>query len=204
MRKIADIAREMGDGDIRLTVWQNFLISGVPEAKVAAAEAALREIGLSARATSVRAGLVACTGIKGCRFAASDTKGHAEEIAAYLEPRITLDTPLNIHLTGCHHSCAQHYIGDIGLIGARVSVNDDGDTVEGYHIHAGGGFGPDATIGREVMQDVKAEDAPKIVERLLRFYMRERSGPSETFLAFTRRTETARLRAAALEEVGRE
>ena len=55
--------------------------------------------------------------------------------------RSPLDPPVNIHLTGCHHSCAQHYIGDIGLIGARVPINDDGDTVDGYHIFVGGGFG---------------------------------------------------------------
>ncbi|MBI4723979.1 MAG: NirA family protein, partial [Rhodomicrobium sp.] len=204
MRKIAQIAREMGDGDIRLTVWQNLLISGVPESKIAAVEAALEEAGLSARATSIRAGLVACTGNKGCRFSPSDTKGHAEAIAAYLEPRIAMDSPVNIHLTGCHHSCAQHYIGDIGLIGARVAVSEEGDTVEGYHLHAGGGFGPDAMIGREIMRDVKAGDAPKLIERLLRFYMRKRSGPSETFVAFTRRCEIAELQAAAREETGHE
>ena len=34
MRAIAEIARECGDGDIRLTVWQNFLLSGVPDARV--------------------------------------------------------------------------------------------------------------------------------------------------------------------------
>ena len=59
----------------------------------------------------------------------------------------TLDTPVNIHLTGCHHSCAQHYIGDIGLIACKVPINEDGDTVEGYHILVGGGFGPDAALG---------------------------------------------------------
>jgi ferredoxin-nitrite reductase len=203
MRKIAELAREMGDGDIRLTVWQNLLISGVPEAEVPTVKAALEEIGLSARATSIRAGLVACTGNSGCRFAASDTKGHAEAIAAYLEPRLAIDSPVNIHLTGCHHSCAQHYIGDIGLLGARVSVSEEGDTVEGYHIYAGGGFGPDAKIGREILRDVKAEDAPKIIERLLRFYLRERSSPSETFLVFSRRTGTEALQ-AAMEEPGHE
>ena len=36
MRGLAAIARELGDGDIRLTVWQNLLISGVPTGKVAA------------------------------------------------------------------------------------------------------------------------------------------------------------------------
>ncbi len=68
-----------------------------------------------------------------------------------------LDSPINIHLTGCHHSCAQHYIGDIGLIGARVAINDDGDTVDGFHIHVGGGYGPDAAIGREIYRDVKSD-----------------------------------------------
>ena len=48
---------------------------------------------------------------------------------------------MNIHLTGCHHSCAQHYIGDIGLLGAKVAVDADGEeTVEGYHVYVGGGF----------------------------------------------------------------
>ena len=37
MRGLARIAAEFGDGDIRLTVWQNLLISGVPEDRVAAA-----------------------------------------------------------------------------------------------------------------------------------------------------------------------
>ena len=36
---------------------------------------------------------------------------------------------MNIHLTGCHHSCAQHYIGDIGLLACKVAASEDGDTV---------------------------------------------------------------------------
>ena len=78
MRGIAKIAHDLGDGDIRLTVWQNLLISGVKDENVATAVAALEAIGISTKATAIRAGLVACTGSKGCRFAASDTKGHAE------------------------------------------------------------------------------------------------------------------------------
>jgi ferredoxin-nitrite reductase len=195
---LARIARDMGDGDIRLTVWQNLILSGIPEARIAEAEEALKGLGLAASATSVRAGLVACTGNTGCRFAASDTKGHAEAIAAYVEPRVTLDGPINIHLTGCHHSCAQHYISDIGLLGARVAVSEEGDTVEGYHVYLGGRFGPNAVIGRELLRDVKAEDVPKTIERLLRFYMRDRLGQSESFQAFTQRRDLAALRAAAV------
>ena len=116
----------------------------MPDDEGRAGRSAIAALGLSTKATSIRAGLVACTGSTGCRFAAAHTKENAEEIAHWCEARVALDTPVNIHLTGCHHSCAQHYIGDIGLIGARVAINDDGDTVDGYHIHVGGGFGPEA------------------------------------------------------------
>jgi ferredoxin-nitrite reductase len=195
MRGLAQIAREFGDGDIRLTVWQNLLISGVPEHRVEAAEAAIESIGLATKATPIRAGLVACTGNSGCRLALSETKRHAEEIAHWCEARVQLDGPLNIHLTGCPNSCAQHYIGDIGLVGAKVQVSDEGDTVEGYHVHVGGGFGPDAMCGRELYRDVKAEDAPKTVERMLKVYLAHRASAQESFSAFTRRNEIEALRA---------
>ncbi|MBB6306990.1 NirA family protein [Xanthobacter tagetidis] len=196
MQGLADIAVRLGDGDIRLTVWQNLLISGVPDASVAAATAAIEALGLSIAASPLQAGLVACTGAKGCRFAAADTKGTARAIQAYCESRLALDGPVNIHVTGCHNSCAQHYIGDIGLIGARVPVNDDGDTVDGYHILVGGGFGSAAAIARELYQHVKAEDAPLVVERLLKSWLDHRAA-GETFAAFTRRLDPDALKALA-------
>jgi ferredoxin-nitrite reductase len=195
MRGLGKVAQEFGDGDIRLTVWQNLLISGVAQARVGEAEAAIAALGLSTKATSIRAGLIACTGNAGCRLAMSDTKGHAEAIAQWCESRVQLDTPLNIHLTGCPNSCAQHYIGDIGLLGTKVQVSDDGDQVEGYHIHVGGGFGPDALCGREIYRDVKAEDAPETIERMLKSYLAHRAAPHESFTAFTRRHEIDALKA---------
>jgi ferredoxin-nitrite reductase len=194
MRGLAKIAADLGDGDIRLTVWQNLLLSGVPDDKVALVQAAIAALGLTTKATSIRAGLVACTGSTGCRFAAAHTKEQAEQIAAWCETRVTLDTPVNIHLTGCHHSCAQHYIGDIGLIAARVAINEDGDTVDGYHVLVGGGFGPDAALGREIYNDVRAEEAPRTVERILKGYLAHRSD-DETFLAFSKRHDTEALKA---------
>jgi ferredoxin-nitrite reductase len=197
MHALADIARELGDGDVRLTVWQNLIISGVRSGDVAAAQERIAAAGLSTSTNSIRAGLVACTGNVGCKFAASDTKRHAEEIARWCESRLALDGPVNIHLTGCHHSCAQHYIGDVGLLACKVQTSDDGDTVEGYHVHVGGGFGPDAAIAPEIYHDVKAEDAPRVVERMLKAYLAHRASPQESFQAFTRRHEIEALRALA-------
>ena len=192
MRGLAKVAQDLGDGDIRLTVWQNLLISGVPADKVALAEAAIEALGLATKASAIRTGLVACTGNTGCRFAASNTKGHAEQIALWCEARVELDTPVNIHLTGCHHSCAQHYIGDIGLLACKVSVSEE-DTVEGYHILVGGGSGPEATLARELFRDVKADDAPHIIEGMLKTYLSRRASSDETFHTFTRRHDDAAL-----------
>jgi ferredoxin-nitrite reductase len=195
MRSLAAVARDFGDGDIRLTVWQNFLISGVPDSKVAGAEAAIAALGLATAANAIRSGLVACTGNVGCKFAASDTKRHAEEIAAWCETRVQVDTPVNIHLTGCHHSCAQHFISEIGLLACKVQETEDGDPIEGYHILVGGGFGPDAALGRDIYRDVKAQDAPRRVEGLLKAYMTHRASPQESFLAFSKRNDVEALKA---------
>jgi ferredoxin-nitrite reductase len=195
MRGIAAVSRQYGDGDIRLTVWQNFLISGVPDDKVAAASAAIEALGLSTKANALRAGLVACTGNTGCKFAASDTKRHADEIATWCETRVAIDTPVNIHLTGCHHSCAQHFISEIGLLACKVQETEDGEAVEGYHILVGGGFGPHAALGREMYRDVKAEDAPRTVERILRAFVANRASPQESFLAFAGRYDDPALKA---------
>ncbi len=192
MRGLARISQDFGDGDIRLTVWQNLLISGVPDDKVAAAEAAIVALGLATKASAVRAGLVACTGNVGCRFAASDTKRHAEDIAQWCETRVALDTPVNIHLTGCHHSCAQHFISEIGLLACKVEEGEE--QIEGYHITIGGGFGPSAALGREIYRDVKAQDAPRTIERMLKGYLAYRVSPAEAFLTFSRRYEVDALK----------
>lgn len=194
MRDIALIARDLGDGDIRLTVWQNLLISGVPGAKIEEAKKRIFSAGLDWKATAIRAGLVACTGNTGCKLANANTKDTAERIAAYVDARLHINQPINIHLTGCPNSCAQHYVGDIGLVGCRIPVNEDGDTVEGFHIVAGGGYGAQAAIGKEIWRDVKTEDCPAAVEKLLRVYLARRAGKEETFQAFTSRHEADELR----------
>jgi ferredoxin-nitrite reductase len=200
MHGLAAIARDLGDGDLRLTVWQNLLISGIPTEKLAEAQERIEALGLAIQTNAIRSGLVACTGNTGCKFAASDTKRHAEDIAAWCETRVALDTPVNIHLTGCHHSCAQHFVSEIGLLACKVQANEDDDPVEGYHILIGGGFGPNAALGRELYRDVVAEDAPRVIERILKAYLTHRASPEESFLVFSRRHDVEALKAMAERE----
>ncbi|HEY6259892.1 MAG TPA: NirA family protein, partial [Xanthobacteraceae bacterium] len=91
-------------------------------------------------------------------------------------------------------SCAQHYVGDIGLLACKVQENEDSEQIEGYHLLVGGGFGPDAKLAREICRDVKAGDVPATIERLLKAYLAQRASKEETFLAFTRRHDDAAIK----------
>jgi ferredoxin-nitrite reductase len=182
MRGLAGIAEAFGSGEIRLTVWQNLLISDVAEADVPGVLAEIEALGLASRVSPLRGGLVACTGNAGCKFSASDTKRHAASLVDYLETRITVDAPVNIHLTGCHHSCAQHYIADIGLLAAKVEQGED--MVEGYDLHVGGGAGPEQAIGRLIRPGIAFPDLPPMVLALLDAWMTERHD-GESFQEWT-------------------
>jgi ferredoxin-nitrite reductase len=185
LRGLAAIAERHGSGTLRLTVWQNLLISDIPDEAVGATALEIDALGLATGAGAIRAGLVACTGNAGCRFALADTKRHALALAEYLDARLALDTPLNIYLAGCPNSCAQHEVGDIGLLATKVDAGGD-DEVEGYHIHVGGGSGAEQRLGREIFRSVPAEALPSRIEAMLRVYLAHRR-EGETFHAFAGR-----------------
>ena len=186
LRGLADIADRFGSGTLRLTVWQNLLISDMPDDEAGCGtRSAIARLGLDWRASHLRGGLVACTGNAGCKFSASDTKRHAAALADYLEQHITIDQPVNIHLTGCHHSCAQHYVADIGLLATKVEQGDD--MVEGYDLLVGGGAGAEQKLGRLVRDKVVFDDLPPIVlthvPRLAGRSARHRTRPSRPITA---------------------
>ena len=184
MRRIADVAQHYGSGEVRLTVWQNLIIPNVPDAFVETVNKNLVKMGFHYSATRISGGLIACTGNTGCQWAATNTKGQAVLLARRLEKKVQLDLPINIHLTGCPNSCAQHYMGDIGLLGAKVSQG--GETVEGYHVVLGGGFGEKQAVAREVFWGVPFSELPTLLERVLKVYLAKRDR-GESFVEFTRR-----------------
>ena len=190
MRRLADLAENYGSGQLRLTPWQNVLIPNIPDAFVETAKRQLVRTGLHYEATNITGGLVACTGNKGCKWSSTDTKGQAVALGQFLDKRLALDRPINIHLTGGPNSCAQHYVGDIGLQGVKVNVS--GESVEGYHIFVGGGYGDDKAVARQVFTGISFGQIPALLEKILRVYLARRQS-GESFAQFTRRHEVKQL-----------
>lgn len=194
MKALADIADRYGSGELRLTVWQNLLIPNISGEHLEAAKDVLVAAGLNYTAGTVLSGTIACTGSHGCRFAASDTKTHAVVVARQLDKNFPLlDQPINLHVTGCSHSCAQHYVGDIGLMGVKVGGE------EGYQVLLGGGTDQQQGIARELIPAIKFSELPLVMDRLFQAYIHKRNS-AESFLDFTRRHALEELKAFCVHE----
>jgi ferredoxin-nitrite reductase len=188
MHHLADIATNYGKGELRLTVWQNIILPHIPDAFVETVKRGLHRIGFHVEACNTISGIIACTGNKGCKYSSTDTKGHAVALAKTLsDHRIAIGQPVNIHFTGCPHSCAQHYCGDIGFLGAKLQGGD-----EGYHVVLGGGMGSEQGIAREIFRGVPAREIPGLVEKILRAHEKEKQ-LGETFVEWSRRHTVGQL-----------
>ncbi len=188
MRGLADLATKYGSGTLRLTPWQNLLLTDIPQQWVADVQREIAFLGLDSSATNIKSALVACSGKKGCAASATDTKSHALALAKYLETHLTLDCPVNIHFSGCEKSCAQHSKSDITLLG--VSIEGDNGTVEGYHVYVGDSK---HKFGRELYQNVTFAELPTLIERMLYVYKNQCLNSDESFGTFANRYAIAQL-----------
>lgn len=102
-RQIADLADEYSNGEVRLTVEQNFILPNVDDGKVNALmkEPALnKDSRLKVNAGFIEGNVVSCTGAQFCGLALIETKTHAESVANQLEDLVSVDRPIRIHWTG--------------------------------------------------------------------------------------------------------
>src|SRR5256885_727023 len=133
MIAIADLAERFG-GDVRLTRQQNFVVTGVPNERVPEAVAAIEEIGFSLDVNPVRGNSIACTGEPHCNFSVAQTKTRLGRLIEGLEERFgTQLAPLRLDLDGCPHSCAQHWVGDLGFQGTTAR-DEEGARRQAYDI----------------------------------------------------------------------
>ena len=194
MRTLGTLAQRFGRNDLRLTVWQNVMLPWIATTDVDAVLEELAAQKLTTEASAFAAGAVACTGKFACKYAATHTKSHAGKLVDHLESKFDLDTPINLHLTGCAHSCAQHYIGDIGLLGASTN-----DGREAYQVFLGGGSDLEQGIARHLVGPVPADELPAFLEHIVQTYLDHRQ-PHERFVHFTRRHDENQLRKLFLPE----
>jgi sulfite reductase (ferredoxin) len=182
---------------VRTTVQQNLLVLDVPETELPGLRTELAALGLSSEPSPWRRGVMACTGIEFCKLAIVETKARAAELIDDLERRLAdvqdgVDLPVTVNLNGCPNACARTQVADIGLKG-QIVTDDDGNQVEGFQVHLGGGLAVDAGFGRKVRGlKVTSAEVGDYVERLVRRYLGQRT-EGERFAQWVQRAAEAEL-----------
>jgi sulfite reductase beta subunit-like hemoprotein len=190
MLALADLADATG-GDVRVTRQQNLVLTGVPEEAVGHVHARLAEIGFPTDVNPIRAGSIGCTGEPHCNFSVTETKTRLAALVEGLERRFGDDVAeLKLHLDGCPHACAQHWVGDIGFQGSTVR-DESGTRHQAYEIYLRGGLGRDSGIGRAVFRRVRTDLLDDVVAGLVAGWLEQRR--DESFPQFTRRLTDAEL-----------
>jgi sulfite reductase (ferredoxin) len=193
LEKLADLAEQYGNGQLRATIMQNIIIVNVPTPQAAALVVALNTLGLQVDVSAFWRGAIACTGTEFCKLAIAETKGFAKWLVSEMEERLPgFDQQIKLHVTGCTNSCGQHWIADIGLEGKKIKKN--GALVDAFYFCVGGAVGKYARTARPLGYRAAADEVPAAIERLLHGYIAART-EGEDLRAYFARTDDDTLRA---------
>jgi ferredoxin-nitrite reductase len=198
----ARLAETYGDGMVRFSPDQNFILSGVPEDRLPA----LLDEELLATFTPFPGpftrGVAACTGSEFCRFAVVETKERALKWARALDEQLAPADGdgrrpagdrgvIRLHFSGCSASCAQPQIADIGFRGDVAKVGEHLE--EAVDVGLGGSLGPDAAFIDWVAGALPVTQVPAAVVRLVTRYQEE-AADGQSFAGWARKTPNEELR----------
>jgi len=201
LSRLGDLVEQYGAAGVRLTAYQKLVVLGVEADRVLSLLTDLDAIGLSARPSSWRRSTMACTGIEFCKLAIVDTKDRAADLVAELERRFPdIDTEISVNVNGCPNACARTQVADIGLKGQLV-LDAEGNQVEGFQVHLGGGLGLDPGFGKKLRgHKVTSAGLDDYVSHMVTAYLLDRA-EGERFASWVARADEDLLRGAGLDKL---
>jgi len=171
LRAVADLAVQYGEGEVRLTNEQNFLLRFVPTSRLPALHRELARIGLAKSGANRVNDVTSCPGASSCKLAVTASRGLAGVLTDLLDRRpdlVAATKGLDIKVSGCPHGCGQHYIAGIGFQGGMRKLA--GKPAPQYLVYVGGGIAADRADFGRLIGKVPARRGGATLERLLDFY----------------------------------
>ena len=158
LQALTGLAEGAGASGLVLTRDQNILVRDLAGETVAGFQSGVVAFGLDASGEDRPLGdVVACPGISTCAIGITASSALA---ADFISSRDAFGGLANVRLriSGCHNSCAQHHVADIGLHGVAKKI--DGKNAPHYRIHVGGA-GPAGAVAGPVIPAHQAKPAIK-------------------------------------------
>jgi sulfite reductase beta subunit-like hemoprotein len=172
LRGLAQLAKQYGEGEVRLTNEQNIVLRWVPNARLPALHRDLANLGLAKIGANSLADVTSCPGATSCKLAVTSSKGLAGVLTDLLDRRPDLvrgAKGLDVKISGCPHGCGQHYISGIGFQGGMRKLK--GRAAPLYLLYLGGGIRPDGADFGKLVAKIPARRVGDALERLLDFYI---------------------------------
>src|SRR6056297_2508074 len=196
MRVLADLARDFGHDELRISHEQNVILPHVHVSDLHKIYHSLRQHGLATANIGRISDIIACPGMDYCALATARSIPIAQEIATRFEA-LKLEHEigdLKIKISGCINACGHHHVGHIGILGL------DRAGVENYQVTLGGDHTETAAIGERAGPGFGADELLPALERLLLAYLDIRECPGERFIDAYRRLGPAPFKAALYRE----
>ncbi|MEP6862525.1 MAG: nitrite/sulfite reductase [Deltaproteobacteria bacterium] len=171
LRSVADLAVQYGEGEVRLSNEQNFVLRFVPTSKLPALHRELVRIDLAKAGANRVNDVTSCPGASSCKLAVTASRGLAGVLTDLLDRRpdlVAATKGLDIKVSGCPHGCGQHYIAGIGFQGGMRKLA--GKPAPQYLVYVGGGIAADRADFGRLIGKVPARRGGATLERLLDFY----------------------------------
>ncbi len=183
MRVMADLAKQYGYDELRISHEQNVILPHVHKSDLPTIHAKLKQYELATANIGLISDIIACPGMDYCALATARSIPVAQQIATRFE-ELKLENDigeLKIKISGCINACGHHHVGHIGILGL------DRAGVENYQITLGGDGTESAVIGERAGPGFSYDEIVPAVERLVYAYLDHRKSPEETFLQTYRR-----------------
>ena len=192
MRVLAQLARDFGHDELRVSHEQNIILPHVHKADLPKLHKILSAHDLATANVGLISDIIACPGMDYCALATARSIPVAQGIATRFEElKLEHDIgALKIKISGCINACGHHHVGHIGILGL------DRAGVENYQITLGGDGTETTVIGDRTGPGFAYDEIVPAIERLIQAYLELRTSPEETFLATYRRLGMAPFKAA--------
>jgi len=161
LRRVADVAEKYSVKVVKITGATRLAIIGLKEEDIDGVWEDLKldkgaAVGLCIR--SIRA----CPGNTYCKLGQQDALGVRLKMDAAYHGK-QLPGKFKMAVSGCHLSCAESWVRDIGLIGRK----------DGWALVIGGNVGASPRIAQEITDKLTDEAAMAAIETVIAFYVKE-------------------------------
>ncbi len=193
MISLADLADEYGNGELSFTPQQNIIVLNVERKNQLLKR--LTENGFSIEGPQLKWNSMGCASNFCGKSAAPHAKDVTNDLVEHLQTSFNKElldeAAFRIHVSGCPNNCCANLIAEIGLRGRLT--RDHGELKQNYAILLGGGFGVETSMGKQIEENVPANELGSKINSILTNYFKKRK-TSENLREFCNRHSTEELK----------